>query len=50
MLVKIRASLAEAVRMMVKELHSYETPAVMVLPVEAADPAYQKWIVQETSP
>ena len=50
MLVKTRVSLAEAVRLMVKELHSYETPAVMVLPVEAADPAYQKWIVQETSP
>ena len=50
MLVKTRASLADPVRLMVKELHSYETPAVMVLPVEAADPAYQKWIVQETSP
>jgi periplasmic divalent cation tolerance protein len=49
MLVKTRASLAEAVRLAVKELHSYTTPAVMVLPVEAVDPAYQAWVVQETS-
>ena len=49
MIVKTRASLAEAVRLAVKELHSYTTPAVMVLPVEAADPDYQAWIVQETA-
>ncbi len=48
MLVKTRAALAEPVRLMVKELHSYETPAVMVLPVESADPDYQAWIVQES--
>jgi periplasmic divalent cation tolerance protein len=49
MIVKTRASLAEAVRLAVKELHSYTTPAVMVLPVEAADRDYQAWIVQETT-
>jgi periplasmic divalent cation tolerance protein len=49
MIVKTRASLAEAVRLVVKELHSYTTPAVMVLPVETADPAYQAWIMQETA-
>ena len=49
MIVKTRASLAEAVRLAVKELHSYTTPAVMVLPVEATDPDYQAWIVQETA-
>ena len=49
MIVKTRASLAEAVRLAVRELHSYTTPAVMVLPVEAADPDYQAWIVQETT-
>lgn len=48
MLVKTRASLAEAVGAAVKELHSYTTPAIMVLPVENADPAYHAWILQET--
>jgi periplasmic divalent cation tolerance protein len=45
MLVKTRASLAEAVRQAVKELHSYETPAIMVLPVESVDADYYRWIV-----
>ena len=49
MLVKTRASLAEAVGAAVKELHSYTTPCVMALPVESADPAYHKWIVDETA-
>jgi len=48
MLVKTRASLAETVGALVKDLHSYTTPCVMVLPVESAEPAYQRWIVEET--
>ena len=47
MLVKTRASLAEAVRKAVKELHSYTTPAIMVLPVDSVDPDYHRWIVEE---
>ena len=47
MLIKTRASLADAVSAAVKSLHSYETPAIMVLPVESADPAYHRWIVEE---
>jgi periplasmic divalent cation tolerance protein len=50
MIIKTRAALAEPVRAAVKELHSYTTPAVMVLPVESLDPAYHQWIVKETSP
>jgi periplasmic divalent cation tolerance protein len=49
MLVKTRAALAEAVRQAVKELHSYQTPAIMFLPVENADPDYHAWIVKETA-
>jgi periplasmic divalent cation tolerance protein len=48
MIVKTRAALAESVREAVKGLHSYETPAVMVLPVESVDADYYRWIVQET--
>jgi len=49
MIIKTRASLAEAVRATVKEKHSYTTPAILVLPVESVDPAYHKWIVDETA-
>ena len=48
MIVKTRAAIAEAVRAAVKELHSYTTPAIMVLPVESVDADYQAWIVKET--
>jgi periplasmic divalent cation tolerance protein len=48
MLVKTRASLAEAVRQAVKAAHSYTTPAIMVLPVESVDADYYRWIVEET--
>ena len=44
-MVKTRASLAEAVGAVVKELHSYSTPAIMVLPVESLDADYHRWIV-----
>ena len=48
MIVKTRAALADAVRQAVKKLHSYQTPAIMILPVENVDPDYQAWIVKET--
>lgn len=48
MIFKTRASLAEAVSAAVREVHSYTTPAIMVLPVENLDPAYHAWIVAET--
>ena len=47
-LVKTRASLADQVAALVKELHSYTTPAIMVLAVESLDPAYHQWIVAES--
>ncbi len=50
MIVKTRASLAEGVRAAVKELHSYSTPAILVLPVESVDQAYLTWIMAETDP
>lgn len=49
MLVKTRASLAEGVRQAVKALHSYTTPAIMVLPVESVDADYYRWILEEAS-
>ncbi len=48
MIIKTRASLAEAVRAAVRKMHSYSTPAVLVLPVETVDSDYHAWIVAET--
>jgi periplasmic divalent cation tolerance protein len=48
MIVKTRASLAKAVSSAVKQMHSYTTPAILVLPIESVDPAYHAWIVAET--
>jgi len=48
MIIKTRASLAEAVRAAVKEMHSYETPAILVIPLESVDAAYLGWMLAET--
>src|SRR5690242_11327379 len=48
MVIKTRAALAEAVRAAVRQLHSYTTPAIVVLPVESVDPDYKQWLLAET--
>ena len=48
MIVKTRSGLAEAVRAAVRQMHSYTTPAILVLPIETVDPDYHAWIVAET--
>src|SRR5262245_54004383 len=48
MIIKTRAALAEAVRQAVKEMHSYTTPAIVVMPLESVDQAYLGWILTET--
>jgi periplasmic divalent cation tolerance protein len=48
MLIKTRASLAEAVRGAVKDTHSYATPAILVLPIESVDQTYLGWLMAET--
>ena len=48
MIIKTRASLAERVRAAVKEMHSYTTPAILVLPIEGGEPGYLDWLMKET--
>jgi len=48
MIVKTRATLAEAVSAAVKELHSYTTPAILTIPLESVDAAYLAWLMAET--
>jgi periplasmic divalent cation tolerance protein len=50
MIVKTRASLAEQVRASVKATHPYDTPAILVLPIESVDDRYFVWILAETGP
>jgi periplasmic divalent cation tolerance protein len=48
MIIKTRASLVEAVRSAVRAMHSYTTPAFLVLPIERVDPDYEAWLMAET--
>jgi periplasmic divalent cation tolerance protein len=48
MIIKTRASLAEAVRQAVKDMHAYTTPAILVIPLESVDQAYLSWMMAET--
>ena len=48
MIIKTRAALCEPVRAAVRQLHSYTTPAILVLPIESVDPDYREWLLAET--
>ena len=50
MITKTRASLADQVRAAVKEMHSYATPAILVIPLESVDHDYLAWMTAETEP
>ena len=49
MIIKTRAGLIEPVRAAVKRMHSYTTPAILVISIEQVDPDYHAWIVAETN-
>jgi periplasmic divalent cation tolerance protein len=48
MLAKTKAELVDEVIIRVKELHSYEVPCIVVLPVEKGNPDFLEWISQAT--
>jgi periplasmic divalent cation tolerance protein len=50
MIIKTRGSLAEHVGTAVKEMHSYTTPAILVIPIESIDKGYLDWLMAETDP
>ena len=50
MIIKTRAALAERVSAVVKDMHSYSTPAILVLPLESVDKPYLDWLMAETEP
>jgi periplasmic divalent cation tolerance protein len=48
LIIKTRAALAEKVRAAVKEMHSYTTPAILVIPLEGVDSSYLEWLLAAT--
>jgi len=48
-LVKTRAELADRVIERVKELHSYEVPCIVSLPIEKGSPDFLQWIEESTT-
>jgi periplasmic divalent cation tolerance protein len=50
MIIKTRASLAEQATAAVREMHSYATPAVLVIAPETVEQNYLAWLMVETAP
>lgn len=48
MIAKLPANAAEAAMAFIKANHSYETPAILVIPVIAVDASYLAWIAAGT--
>jgi periplasmic divalent cation tolerance protein len=50
LILKTRAELVDRLTSRIRELHSYECPCVVALPIDAGNPAYLDWIARETGP
>jgi periplasmic divalent cation tolerance protein len=48
LILKTREARAAACVERVRQLHPYTTPCILVLPVEAATPAFAAWVADET--
>jgi periplasmic divalent cation tolerance protein len=49
LVIKSRAERFEEVRSRIRQLHSYQVPEVIALPITAGDPDYLGWLSQVTS-
>ena len=49
MIIKTRSTRLDAAMSRARELHPYETPALLVLPVDSVNSDYMHWITQQTS-
>lgn len=50
LVLKTRADLVEALTARVRELHSYDCPCVVALPIDGGNPGFLAWIAAETRP
>lgn len=48
LLLKSRRELWGTLRSTIKSLHSYEVPAISLIPLERVDEPYLKWLLDET--
>ncbi|HWC05612.1 MAG TPA: divalent-cation tolerance protein CutA [Gemmatimonadota bacterium] len=48
LLVKTRQERLEALRQRLDELHPYDLPELVAVPVDGGSPAYLRWVVEET--
>lgn len=49
LLIKSRASLSRKIRSRINDLHSYETPCILDIPIKSGSESYINWILSETS-
>jgi len=47
-LAKTRRALVDRITERVGELHSYDVPALLVLPLDGGSPAYLAWLAEQT--
>jgi periplasmic divalent cation tolerance protein len=47
-IVKTRSDLVEAVTQRIQEIHSYDCPCVVALPIADGNPDFLNWIIKET--
>jgi periplasmic divalent cation tolerance protein len=47
LLIKSSADRFEAVRSRIRQLHTYEVPEVISLPIVAGDPSYLRWLNEQ---
>lgn len=48
LILKTRRDLADHAVARLRELHPYDVPAILVLPVQSGNPAFLEWIQDET--
>ncbi len=48
LLAKTKKSLAQQLASRIKELHSYEVPCVVTVPITGGNPDFLAWIMEET--
>ena len=49
LVMKTRVELYEEVERVIVELHEYETPEIVAIPIVAGSPEYLEWIAAETA-
>lgn len=48
MIIKTRKELFERIRIRIQDMHSYNVPEIIAMPIVEADETYLKWIEHET--